>query len=85
MPLGAPIVAAALWGGFTGPGDPSRSGRAPVPIPGWLRLILELAILFGAAWALVSVELGLEGLVLGAVVTAHYAISYDRIAWLVRR
>ncbi len=36
--IGLPLVAAVLWGTFAVPNDPSRSGQAPVPIPGILRL-----------------------------------------------
>ncbi|MGB1276717.1 MAG: YrdB family protein, partial [Nannocystaceae bacterium] len=39
-----PLVFMALWGTFAVPEDPSRSGGAPVPIPGVLRLCLELAL-----------------------------------------
>ncbi|MBN2245139.1 MAG: DUF2568 domain-containing protein, partial [Candidatus Aminicenantes bacterium] len=34
----------ALWGTFRVPGDSSSSGKAPIPIPGFLRLFLELVI-----------------------------------------
>ena len=46
--LGLPAIAAAAWVTFAVPGDPSRSGRAPVPVPGWVRLLLELAVFLGA-------------------------------------
>ena len=39
-----PIIAAVLWATFAVPNDPSRSGSAPVAVPGMLRLALELAI-----------------------------------------
>ena len=83
--MAAPIAIAATWGVFAVPGDPSRSGRAVVPIPGWLRLILELAVLYGATVMLGSVGQGPMALVLGAGVTIHYGLSYDRVGWLVRR
>ena len=38
--LGVPLIAAALWGIFRVENDP---GRAPVRVPGALRLALELA------------------------------------------
>ena len=37
-----PFVMAVIWGTFAVPDDPSRSGKAPVPTPGALRLLLEL-------------------------------------------
>jgi len=43
LTCGVPLIAAILWGTFNVANDPSRSGKAPVPVPGWLRLTLELA------------------------------------------
>ena len=43
--FGLPVIAAAIWGTFAVPDDPSRSGRAPVPIPGVLHLVFELSLL----------------------------------------
>ena len=79
------LLAIAAWGTFAVPDDPSRSGKAPVPVPGVVRLALELAEFAFAAWALTNAgSLGL-GIALGATVIAHYALSYDRIAWLLRQ
>jgi hypothetical protein len=41
--IGLVILAAVIWGTFAVPDDPSRSGNAPVPVPGALRLVIELA------------------------------------------
>jgi len=80
-----PLLAMALWSAFAVPGDPSRSGKAPVPVPGWVRLALEL-IEFGlASWALADAWRPGWGIALGIVVVAHYALSSDRIAWLLRQ
>jgi hypothetical protein len=46
--LTIPLIAAALWGTFAVPNDPTRSGSAPVPVSGLLRLALELGF-FGCA------------------------------------
>ena len=40
-----PLLAAVAWGTVNVKDDPSRSGKAPVPVPGILRLMLELALL----------------------------------------
>lgn len=48
MALGVPILAAALWGTFAVPGDPSRSGKAPVPVTGIVRLVYEI-VFFSAS------------------------------------
>ena len=80
--IGLPLVAAALWGTFRVNRDP---GKSPVPIPGWARLLLE-AVYFGAGtWALYAAGRGTWALVFAIVVLAHYLVSYDRIAWLVKQ
>jgi Protein of unknown function (DUF2568) len=81
--LAIPLIAAALWGIFAVPGDPSRSGSAPVPVPGLLRLALELGF-FGFA-ALALYDLGFTRLtaIFGAAIVVHYLLSYDRVRWLV--
>ena len=78
-----PIVAAVLWGTFAVPGDPSRSGSAPIPVPGVLRLALELGIFAFAAWALYQSGFTRTSWALGIIVALHYLTSYDRILWLV--
>lgn len=80
--LGLPIVWAILWGTFAVPGDPSRSGRAPRPVPGWTRLFLELAFFASAVWLLFAAGQNLIGTIFGISVLLHYALSYDRIKWL---
>ena len=78
------IAVGTIWATFAVPGDPSRSGKAPVPIPGALRLGLELAILFGGAWAFYAAGFGPAGAALGLLVVVHYVLWPDRIAWLLR-
>lgn len=85
LALLVPIVAAVLWGTFAVPGDPSRSGTAPIAVPGALRLALELGIFACAVWALHHAGLTRASWMLGTVVTLHYLASYDRILWLIRR
>lgn len=83
--IGLPLVFATLWGVFAVPDDPSRSGAAPVPVPGAVRLALELALFGGAALALHTAGHARLAVVLGAVVLVHYAVSWDRIGWLLSR
>ena len=52
---GLPFLAAVLLGTFTVPGDRSRSGKAPVRVSGWVRLILELTFFSSAVWALLTI------------------------------
>lgn len=83
--IGVPLLAAALWYTFAVPEDRSRSGEAPVPVPGIIRLALELALFAFAAWALYDAGLTLLSLILASLVIIHYAISYDRLAWLIKQ
>ena len=83
LAVGIPIIVAVVWGVFAVPNDPSRSGAAPVAVPGILRLAIELAVFVFAIWALY--DLGYTGLswILGIIVAIHYITSYDRIRWLI--
>ena len=85
LALAVPLLAACLWGVFAVPGDPSRSGRAPVPVPGVLRLALELAFFAFGAWALARSGRQAWGLALAGITALHYALSYDRVGWLLQR
>ena len=83
--IAIPVVAAALWGTFAVPDDPSRSGNAPVPVPGVVRLVLELAIFGMGVWSVYALGFAIVSLGFGVVVVAHYLASYSRIRWLVTR
>ncbi len=85
LTVGLPVLGAVLWGVFAVPGDRSRSGDAPVPVPGILRLLLELLLFGFAAWCLYDAGLVLLANIFGIVVLVHYIISYDRIIWLLRK
>lgn len=84
LAVGLPVLAAGLWATFRVPGDASASGGAPIPVPGWLRLLLELALFAGAVWALRAAGATTAAVLLGLAVVLHYALSYDRVLWLVR-
>lgn len=85
--IGLPFLAAVLWGTFRIPEDSSANGRALVPVPGWVRLLLE-ALLFGAAtWAFFASKASgavTAGWVFGGVTLLHYILSYDRILWMLK-
>jgi len=83
--IGGPLIAAALWGTFAVPDDPSRSGGEPVPVPGVLRLMLELSLLGFAAWALYDAGSPVLALIMASITIVHYALSYHRVAWLIRQ
>lgn len=85
LAIGIPLLAAGLWGTFAVPNDPSRSGKAPVPVPGALRLLLELGFFAFSTGSLFEMEASTLGWIFGIAVLIHYLISYDRIAWLFRQ
>ena len=80
-----PSIAAAFWGTFAVPDDPSRSGSAPVPVPGLLRLALELGFFASATLALYDLGYALLTAVFGTAIVIHYLLSYDRVLWLLSR
>ena len=81
--LAIPLLAAALWGTFAVPHDPTRSGSAPIPVSGILRLALECGFFGFAIWALSDLKFARLAAIFGAAVAVHYALSYDRIRWMV--
>lgn len=85
MAIVVPGAAMALWGIFAVPGDRSRSGRAPVAVPGWVRLLLELALFGSAAFALYSTGAEMLALLLAGAVVVHYLTYWRRNLWLLRQ
>ena len=85
LALTIPIIAMIIWGVFAVPEDPSRSGEAPIPVPGAIRLIIELTFFGIGSWMLYNLGYAKVGLVLAIIVVIHYIISYDRIIWLLSR
>ncbi|MDA0366597.1 MAG: YrdB family protein [Chloroflexi bacterium] len=79
--IGVPVGAAAVWGVFRVPNDP---GDAPVPVPGPVRLAIEVAV-WGAATAGL-VASGRTGLALAfsALVVISNALMHQRLGRLIR-
>ncbi|MFX1482282.1 MAG: YrdB family protein [Promethearchaeota archaeon] len=77
-----PILVAAIWGTFAVPKDPSRSGSAPVPIPGPLRLALEFLIFGSAFLVMFWGEIFYLSLIFISLVIIHYILAHERIGWL---
>ena len=80
--LGLPLLAAILWGIFRVDDDP---GKAPMRVPGFVRLLLEVAYFGGATLALYAANRPTWAAILGVIILIHYALSWDRIVWLLRR
>ena len=85
LAFGIPLLFAVVWGVFAVPNDPSRSGKAPVPVPGIVRLILELTFFAIGTWMLYQMGYPRLSLIFGTVVVVHYLVSYDRIGWLIQQ
>jgi hypothetical protein len=85
LAIGLPLMLATIWGVFNVPGDPSRSGSAPVVVPGFVRLIIE-AIFFGiGALSLLMMGHVLIGWSFIVLLLLHYVTSMGRITWLLKR
>lgn len=76
-----PVVAMAAWGTFNAPGDRSRNQTPAVPVPGLMRLLVELDV-FAAAVIVVWFASPTYSIALAIGVIVHYALSIDRIKWL---
>ncbi|WP_246673718.1 MULTISPECIES: DUF2568 domain-containing protein [unclassified Mesorhizobium] len=85
LALALPLIAAALWGIFAVPGDPSRSGSAPVQVPGAVRLALEFVVMFGGAAGFHVAGHAATGTIMAVLIVISYVFSLDRLAWLLRQ
>jgi hypothetical protein len=81
LAVGLPVAGVAAWGAFNVPGDRSRGGEAPVPVPGAVRLLVEASV-FGVAIVVVWFASPAYAVALLLGVVVHYALSIDRIRWL---
>jgi hypothetical protein len=79
-----PCLFAAVWYTFNTKDDPSRSGKAPVPVPGIVRLVLEIVLFVMATIGAYSSISKLTGIIFGSAVLIHYIASYKRISWMLR-
>ena len=79
-----PLLMAALWGGFRPPNEPHHPTHPVVAIPGLVRLLIETLAFGGGAWGFFSAGATTTGWIFTVVVLVHYALSYDRVAWLLR-
>ncbi len=73
---------ATVWGTFNVAGDPSRSGSAPVEVPGAVRLLIELMVLsVGAIGLHASVGAAFSSVFISWTLF-HYLSSLARVRWL---
>ncbi|NNE11655.1 MAG: YrdB family protein [Ilumatobacter sp.] len=81
--IALPAAAATLWGLFRVPGDQSAGSDGAIPVPGPLRLAVEVVVLLGAAFALAVAWSPLAGALLAVAVLAQGASTARRLRWLV--
>lgn len=80
-----PILFATVWTVFNVPNDKSRSGKAPVVVPGFMRLFIELSIFTLAAFAIHASGHAQYAIIFSVIAGFHYLIAYDRIRWLLSK
>ena len=69
LAAGAPLLMAIVWGAFIAP-------RAPVPVPTWLWLVLQVAVFGSAAAGLVAAGQRTLAVILVVVVLINSALLY---------
>eukprot|EP00977_Amphora_coffeiformis_P016570 scaffold5169_cov172-Amphora_coffeaeformis.AAC.1 len=79
-----PLVAAAAWGTWNVPNDPSRGGGAPVPVSGTTRLCVEVVVL-GCGGASLFFWNPVAGCVFSVGTVIHYSFYHTRIQWLLQQ
>jgi hypothetical protein len=82
LALAASLALMAIWGTFAVLEDPSRSGKAAVPVNGKIRLLIELCEFGLGAWAgfaLYGPSLGFS--VIGLIVL-HHLLYFPRMQWI---
>lgn len=82
LALALSVAAVSAWGLFNVPGDRSRSGRAPVQVPGFVRLLIEFLVLGGAAVGWFLAGPSWFAWTYSVVLVVHYLVSWDRVGWL---
>ncbi len=79
--VGLPLAAAVLWGVLRVPNDP---GAAIIAVPGWLRLLIEWAVLGTAIAMLFAAGQPMWAALFLVAVVVDYAIMYERVLRLLR-
>lgn len=85
LAIGFTLISMAIWGIFRTPGEPAGKQNPPVAIPGIARLILELALFGLAGYGVWTSGSRAAAETLLTVFALHYAVTWNRQAWLVRQ
>jgi len=82
LAIGFPTVAASTWATFRVPGDLSAGKGGPIPVPGLVRLVVEVDVLVLAAVFAIVVGQVVLGVVVLVAVVVHYLLTLGRVRWL---
>ena len=80
--IAIPALAAIAWAVFRTPGDNSAGKEGIVPVPGWVRLLLELGLLLLATYGTWSAGSRVAAETLLTFTALHYLLTWQRIRWL---
>lgn len=84
LALSLVVSALLVWGIFNVPDDPSRNGKAPIPVSGWVRLFIEFLV-FGTGIAGLWVAQGMApALIWTLILILHQFQIKERNRWLVK-
>jgi hypothetical protein len=79
------LLTMLLWGIFNVPGDPGRSGKAPIVVAGSVRLAIEAAIFLLAIYAVLVIAGSWWSILFFGAIVAHYIHTKKRITWLLKQ
>ena len=77
-----PLLMISLWGIFNVPNDPSRGGKAPIVVPGKIRLVLELTEFSLGLWAWQAAGYPNFAWLILALLVLHHILLKDRLIWI---
>jgi hypothetical protein len=80
-----PIAIATIWGVFAVPNDRSRSGKTVVAVSGIIRLGVEFTVFGSGVWFMYKSMNPIYSIMFAGIVIFHYAISHERITWLLKQ
>lgn len=83
--LGLLVITIAIWGAFAVPNDPSRGGRALVPVSGPVRFAIEVLVLGGGCVMFWLGGAPVIAIVLAVLNVVHLVFEFDRVRWLLRQ
>jgi hypothetical protein len=80
--IGLPLLLVALWMTFATPDEPGWSKRVLIPVPGRLRLLLEIASFSLTIWFMLDSNQTALAIAFGLALLLHLIWSSPRLIWL---